>query len=251
MSDEVHDVVVLPPQHSLQRRQRPGRRGVDDDQVAPLQVGKGVSQPCALRVRVEEREVGGAGRQHQQPERGRDLERPDGAGQVEVADEGRPLRQREEQALVPAPQELPRHVRELGHVGEPEPHPEAGVAALGLGDAGGQRHPQLRGEQRVVQLRTEPLDVRRHGRSLTPAGRPARSPDPEQEVLQLELVPRQPEITGGAGSARRRQDPGPVAALVPAPLDEQIEVEVVEGAHADRAPSRCRQGAARARSSRW
>ena len=71
VADEVHHVVVLPSQHPLQGRQRAGRRGVDDDQVAPLQVGQRISQPGPLGVGVEGSQVGRAGGEHQHPQRRR------------------------------------------------------------------------------------------------------------------------------------------------------------------------------------
>ena len=101
-----------------------------------------------------------------------------------------PLRQRQEPAGVPVVEVLPGQVGQLGRVGQPQPHAQPGVPALGLVAAGGQGAEHLVVEDGVEEPAAEVAD--RGGLRLVVAADhvAARPADAQQEVVQLEVGER-------------------------------------------------------------
>ena len=141
-------------------------------------------------------------------------------------------------------QELPRQLRQLRGIGQPQPQPHSRLLRAGQAEAALQGVPQLVLEYRAIQLAAEVFQ-RRAFRSARPASAAAALADLQHEVFQLHLRERQRELHRGAFPGWRAQHPGPVAALR-AGFDQQVEILVGELAfHGGPLTPRRRRGAAR------
>jgi hypothetical protein len=151
------------------------------------QVGKWLLQPGPFGIRVERIEVGGAGDQHENAERGLNGDGADPAWEVEVANDWSPVRQREEAAGVDVVKELPGEVGKVGAIVQVQSHSQAGVAAFGLVEARGEGGAKLIVKNGIEQSAAE-LSDRGGLRGVAAADCvPPRPPDTQQEVVELQI----------------------------------------------------------------
>jgi hypothetical protein len=108
-----------------------------------------------------------------------------------------------------------------------QPHAQPLALPVGLVEAAAQAAAHLVPEGRLEQAPAE-LFGQLHLRRFQPAHVPPWPADAQQEVFQLQIGEGQGELAGGR-HGRAAQHPRPVARF--RALDQQVEVEIVDGGH--------------------
>src|SRR6266436_5533305 len=121
---------------------------------------------------------------------------------------------------------FPGDIIEPGSIGNAQAKTQPRVLRLGFAQAAAPAVPDIAAEESLIKTLAQGLDRFHLGRADAP-GAAARSPDAQEEILQLQLGKGRGKI-GGRLAGRGGQDLRPIAAL--GSPDQQIEIEIGYGA---------------------